>query len=83
MTDPPVIRIPQGLVASIDDLIARGRFSTRAELVRRAVADLVEAERRKAVGEAIVEGYRPRPQTAGDLAEATAWATTSIHDEPW
>jgi Arc/MetJ-type ribon-helix-helix transcriptional regulator len=68
---------------SIDDLVAQGRFSSRADLVRTAVTALVEQEQRRAVGEAVVEGYRRIPQTDEDVAEATARAIRSIHEEPW
>ena len=37
MTEQLAIRISRELMESMDDLIAQGRFSTRAELVRTAV----------------------------------------------
>jgi Arc/MetJ-type ribon-helix-helix transcriptional regulator len=83
MTEQLAIRIPRELMESMDDLVAQGRFSTRTELVRTAVVALVEQERRRAIGEAIARGYRRVPQTDEDLAEATARAIRSIHEEPW
>lgn len=68
---------------SIDHLVTQGRFTSRADLVRTAVAELVDREQRRAVGEAVAEGYRRMPQTDEDLAEATARAIRSIQEEPW
>ena len=68
---------------AMDNLVEQGRFSSRTELVRTAVATLVDQEQRRAIGEAVAEGYRWIPQTDEDLAEATARAIRSIQEEPW
>jgi Arc/MetJ-type ribon-helix-helix transcriptional regulator len=83
MTDQLAIRVTNDLMDSIDNLIAQGRFATRADLVRTAVAALVEREQRRSIGEAIAEGYRRIPQTDEDVEEVTARAIRSIHEEPW
>lgn len=67
----------------IDELVGRGRFDTRADLVRAAILALIDREHRRAIGEAIANGYRQRPQTDEELAVATAAAIRSIHEEPW
>jgi Arc/MetJ-type ribon-helix-helix transcriptional regulator len=83
MTDQLAIRVTNELMESIDKLVAQGRFLTRADLVRTAVAVFVEREQRRSIGEAIAQGYQRMPQTDEDLAEATARAIRSIHEEPW
>jgi hypothetical protein len=44
---------------------------------------VVERERRRAVGRAIVEGYRQSPQDDDDLAWADAATAAMIAEEPW
>jgi len=65
------------------DLVAAGRFETKADAVRAALEALVDAERRADVGRRIVEGYRRVPQDDADVAAAGRAATRSIDEEPW
>ncbi len=83
MSEQIAIRIPKDLAASLEQLVASGRFETKAEAVRRAVQTLVEEERRREVGERIADGYRRRPQTDEEVAVATASALRSIAEESW
>lgn len=64
-------RLERELTDFMDGLVADGRFASRADVVRYAVDRLYEAERRRAVGESIVDGYRrvPQPVEEVDLAE--------------
>jgi len=77
------VRLSSQLTTSLDELVARGRFPTRAEAVRSAIESLVDQEHRRRVGAEIADGYLRIPQSDEDLAAATAAATRSIHDEPW
>ncbi|HEY7667425.1 MAG TPA: ribbon-helix-helix domain-containing protein [Actinomycetota bacterium] len=83
MAEQFAIRMSEDLARALDDLVAAGRFATRAEAVRAAIERLVEAERRREVGRAIVQGYRRVPQTPAEVAAATAAATRAIDEEPW
>jgi Arc/MetJ-type ribon-helix-helix transcriptional regulator len=83
MSEQIAVRIPDELAASIDELVSSGRFVTKAEAIRSAIEVLVQSERRREVGERIVEGYRRNPQTDNDVAAATQAALRSIHEEPW
>ena len=83
MSEQIAIRIPDELAASLSQLVADGRFETKAEAVRAALETLIDAERRADVGRRIVEGYRRVPQEDGDLAEAGHAASRSIEEEPW
>jgi Arc/MetJ-type ribon-helix-helix transcriptional regulator len=71
------------LARSLDELVAAGRFATRADAIRTAISQLLDNERRREIGERIVEGYRTRPQTDAEVGAATEAAMRSIHEEPW
>lgn len=83
MSEQIAIRIPDGLAESLEDLVASGRFASKAEAVRRALEALVETERRRRLGELIAEGYRRIPQQDEEVALATTAAIRSIEEEPW
>jgi Arc/MetJ-type ribon-helix-helix transcriptional regulator len=62
MSEQIAIRIPDELAESLEDLVASGRFETKAEAVRTALEALLEAERRRRLGDLIADGYRRMPQ---------------------
>lgn len=68
MSPQIAVRLPAPLLDQIDELVEGGRFETRAEAVRAGIEQLVDEERRRRVGEAIVEGYTRLPQSE-DLDE--------------
>lgn len=67
----------------LDEMVASGRFETKAEAVRAAIQSMVEAERRREIGQRVVDGYRRVPQTDDEVAAATDAAIRSIREEPW
>ena len=71
------------LAGALDELVASGRFGTRAEAVRRAIEQLGDEERRRELGRRIVQGYADIPQTVAEEAAATEAAIRSIEEEPW
>lgn len=77
------VRIPNGLVTELDELVDAGRFETRADAVRAALETLLDLERRAEIGRRIVEGYRRLPQEDEDVASAERAATRAIDEEPW
>jgi Arc/MetJ-type ribon-helix-helix transcriptional regulator len=83
MSEQIAVRIPDLLASALDDLVASGRFETRAEAVRTALEALVDEERRRVIGERIVEGYRRIPQDEAEFPELTQAATSSIREDPW
>ncbi len=83
MSEQIAIRIPAKMASSLEALVAAGRFGTKAEAVRSALEALIEAERRRDVGERIAEGYRRIPQDDDQVTTATVAAIRSIHEEPW
>ncbi len=77
------VKLPDGLVRELDDLVAQGLFSSRSSAVRRAVEMVVSGQRRDALEEAYAKGYRQDPESESELAEANRLATQAIDDEPW
>ncbi|MDP9119631.1 MAG: ribbon-helix-helix domain-containing protein [Actinomycetota bacterium] len=77
------IRIPDALAEQLEELVASGRFDTKADAVRAALEALIDVERRADVGRRIVEGYRKVPQDDVDVAAAAEAASRSIDEEPW
>lgn len=76
-----VVRIDGELLRSVDALIDDGLFESRSDATRVALGQLVDTERRRRVGEAIVDGYRRQPQ---DEALWSDRATVEmILEEPW
>lgn len=76
-----VTRIDADLVAAVDDLVATGVVESRSDAVRIGLVRLVDAERRRRIGQAIVDGYRRVPQ--GDDAWADALTREMVGEEPW
>jgi Arc/MetJ-type ribon-helix-helix transcriptional regulator len=83
MSEQIAIRIPDDLAASLEDLVETGRFETKADAVRTALEVLIDAERRRRIGQAIANGYRRVPQDDDEVHAATRAAIRSIHEETW
>lgn len=84
MSEQIAVRIPDELSEALEDLVASGRFETKAEAVRTALEDLLDGERRRRLGDLIAEGYRRLPQGDGeglDLNEATTHALHGLDAE--
>ena len=62
-----VVQIDDELSRQVDLLVVTGIVQSRSDAVRRGLRRLVDDERPRAVGAAIVEGYRRVPQKADDL----------------
>lgn len=78
-----VVRVPEGLVASVDALVSSGRFASRSETVRAGLESLIERERRAATGRAIVGGYEKLSQDGDDLEWPDSASAAMIAEEPW
>ncbi|MBA2316190.1 MAG: hypothetical protein H0V93_00140 [Euzebyales bacterium] len=77
------IRLPRHDLEALDDLVERGVYPSRAAAVRAGVAAISALQRRRAVDEAIVEGYRRVPPTPEEDAAALASLRAAIVEEPW
>lgn len=78
-----VVRVPDDVAAAIDELIAEGVAASRSDAVRTAVLTLIEENRRRRTGEAIVAGYERLPQDKDDLMWSDEATRRMIAEEPW
>ena len=78
-----VTRVSDELAAGIDELVDCGVASSRSDAVRSALERWIDSERRRRIGEAIIEGYKRIPQTEEELARADRAAAEMIAEEPW
>lgn len=78
-----VVRVADDVAAAIDELVAEGIATSRSDAVRTALLTLIEENRRRRTGEAIVAGYRQTPQDEDDLAWSDDATRRMIADEPW
>jgi Arc/MetJ-type ribon-helix-helix transcriptional regulator len=83
MTAQLVTRVPDAVAEAVDALVRAGVFSSRSDAVRAGLEAVVERERRAAIGNAIVDGYRRIPQDKDDLAWLDAASAAMIAEEPW
>ncbi|MCE2532354.1 MAG: ribbon-helix-helix protein, CopG family [Acidimicrobiia bacterium] len=77
------VRLDDELVAQVDQLVQIGLVDSRSQAVREGLRALVDQRRRRAVAEAIVEGYRRLPQTDEDIAWSDEATAAMIAEEPW
>lgn len=82
-TEQIAVRLPHDLLADLDDLVARGIFPSRAAAVRAGVKAIAEIERRRAIDQAIVDGYRREPPDVPEIDAALASLRDAIAEEPW
>lgn len=78
-----VVRVDDELARQVDRLVHAGVVESRSDAVRRALRALVDVERRRAVGAAIVEGYRRQPQTDDGPGWGDEMTRAMIAEEPW
>jgi Arc/MetJ-type ribon-helix-helix transcriptional regulator len=78
-----VTRVSDSVAEAVDDLVERGVFATRSDVVRAGLEAVVDRERRDAIGRAIADGYRRVPQDADDLGWSDAATSAMIAEEPW
>ena len=83
MTVQIAVKLPDELVAALDQLVTDGAFDSRSSAVRHGVAVVLAAHRRHAVEQAYADGYSRWPETEEELRRATQLAVESINDEPW
>ena len=78
-----VTRIPDALAEDLDRLVAEGVVASRSEAVRLGLERLVDHERRRRIGQAIVDGYTRMPQTDDELLWTDEDTQRMIEEEPW
>lgn len=80
MSPQVAVRLGEELLERIDAMVDAGRFETRAEAIRAGIEELVDRERRREIGEAIVQGYRERPQAEDTDDELGLFPTDAASD---
>lgn len=83
MTEQIAVRLPEELLAALDDLVEREVYESRAAAVRAGLRAVLEIERRRADDRAVVEGYRRIPPTPEEEAAALSSLRDAIAEEPW
>jgi len=78
-----VTRIDDRLAGEVDRLVEDGVVDSRSAAVRLALEQLVDQQRRAAIGREIVEGYERVPQTDEELFWADEATRQMIREEPW
>jgi metal-responsive CopG/Arc/MetJ family transcriptional regulator len=77
-----LVQLSEELLELLDREAARRNVS-RSALIREAIEQHLDTERRAEIGRRIVEGYRRIPQTEEEL-EWAEWQTAEmIRQEPW
>lgn len=82
-TEQIAVRLPEQLLALLDDLVDRGIYESRAAAVRAGVEAVVEFDRRSLTDRAIVDGYHRMPPSDAERQAAIASLRDAILEEPW
>lgn len=82
-TEQIAVRLPQALLARLDELVGRGAYESRAAGVRAGLEAISEAEHQREVDRATVDGYLRIPPTGVEADAAWASLRDSILAEPW
>ena len=83
MTTQIAVKLPDGLLDEIDQLVEQGHVASRSEAVRRGLAVLLERARSEQLDQAFRRGFRAQPQTDEEVEEAWRRGVASIEEEPW
>ena len=83
MTVQVPTRFSEDEVAQLDQLVRAGIGANRSEVIRIAVHNLVEGQRRRGIGEAIAKSYREVPQSDDEYEWAVSNAYALTTAEPW
>jgi Arc/MetJ-type ribon-helix-helix transcriptional regulator len=82
-TEQIAVRLPEELLAQVDELVAQGVYDSRAAAVRAGLEAVAEAERRRQIDRAVVAGYQRIPAGQAERESAVASLRDAILDEPW
>ncbi len=82
-TEQIAVRLPDKLLALLDDLVARGAYESRSAAVRAGVEAVLELDRRRLTDQAIVDGYRRVAPTEAERQAALSSLSDAILEEPW
>jgi Arc/MetJ-type ribon-helix-helix transcriptional regulator len=77
------VRLPEELLAEVDELVARGVYESRAAAVRAGLEAVADSERRRQIDRAVIDGYRRIPAGETEHVAAVTSLRDAILDEPW
>jgi Arc/MetJ-type ribon-helix-helix transcriptional regulator len=82
-TQQIAVRLPEELLAEVDELVARGIYDSRAAAVRAGLEAVADSERRRQIDRAVIDGYRRIPAGETEHVAGVASLRDAILDEPW
>jgi Arc/MetJ-type ribon-helix-helix transcriptional regulator len=82
-TEQIAVRLPEELLERVDELVEAGVYESRAAAVRAGLEVLADLARRRALDNAILDGYRRVPPTPAERSSALASLHDAIAEEPW
>ena len=82
-TEQIAVRLPEPLLADLDDLVTSGAYDSRSAAVRAGIAAIMRLEHQRRTDRAIVDGYARQPPTNAESSAALASLREAILDEPW
>ena len=83
MTTQIAVKLPDSLLASVDELVKHGVVESRSDAVRVGLGLLRQAADRQRIDEAFRSGFSRHPEGDDELADARRLAAEAIEDEPW
>lgn len=82
-TQQIAVRLPEPLLADLDELIASGIYESRAAAVRAGIESIMKLEAQRQTDQAVVDGYTRQPPSKSEEQAALASLREAILDEPW
>ncbi len=82
-TEQIAIRLPEPLLADLDELVKSGAYESRAAVVRAGIEAITRLEKQRRTDRAVVDGYKRQPPTETEERAALASLREAILDEPW
>jgi Arc/MetJ-type ribon-helix-helix transcriptional regulator len=82
-TEQIAVRLPEKLLASLDELVRAGIYESRAAAVRAGIEAITRLEHRRMIDHSIVDGYSRTPPTSAEDAAAHESMRSAIAEEPW
>ncbi len=82
-TQQVAVRLPEPLLATLDDLVESGAYESRAAVVRAGIEAIAQVEQRRRIDRAIVDGYSRVPPAEAEDHAALVSLSEAILEEPW
>lgn len=83
MTVQIAVKLPDGLASELDNLVSRGEFKSRSQVLREGLETILANRERERLRACYREALEREPETSAEVGDATRLAIESIEDEPW